>query len=469
MNANRSSRAAANRKKRRRRQAGQLFLAAAVVLIVWGAYGIWSQVHSSRAPESESTLRPIPSASSPLTASMPPAAAASPSASAAAVQTPAASGTNPPSPAAASPQESATAAPAGEATPSSSATAGSGGGSGGSSGSGGSAALLPYEPGLFADPARVQMSFVGDVLLGSTVEGLLNRNGYDYPYRNVLSYLQRPDLTVADLETPITNGGGSKQTKEYVYYSSPETLPAFKEAGFDLVNLANNHVMDYGAEGLLETFRHLNDNGIPYIGAGKNAEEAFKPVIIEKKGVKIAFLGFSRVVPDHSWKAGPDHAGVADAYNYTLPVEAIKKAKARADLVVVFAHWGVERQDTPESYQRDLAHRFIDAGADLIVASHPHVLQGFETYKGKWIAYSLGNFIFTTNDVVKTWDSMILEASCSKEGECAVNAVPVLTKAAQPAVMLPDAALALFRRLSQLSYGARILDNGNIVPVRSGE
>ena len=88
------------------------------------------------------------------------------------------------------------------------------------------------------------------------------------------------------------------------------------------------------------------------------------------------------------------HPGVAETYNYTLPVEAIEKARASADLVVVVAHWGVERSDNPDKYQKDLAHRYIDAGADLVVGGHPHVLQGFEQYKGKWIAYSLRQFYF---------------------------------------------------------------------------
>ncbi|MBC8079899.1 MAG: CapA family protein [Gorillibacterium sp.] len=330
----------------------------------------------------------------------------------------------------------------------------------GSTGTG--TAVIPYDPGVFTDPERVQMTFVGDILLGSTVESLLASNGYDYPYKQVLSYLQRPDLTIADLETSITTGG-TKQVKEYVFRSSPLVLPAFQAAGFDLVNLANNHSMDYGPDGLLDTFTHLEKQGIPYVGAGRNTEEAFSPVILEKKGMKIAFLGFTRVIPEQSWKAGVSSPGLADTYNYTVPVEAIQKAAKQADLVVVISHWGVERNDLPEAYQKDLAKRYIDAGADLIVASHPHVLQGFESYKGKWIAYSLGNFIFTTNNIPKTWDSMILEASCTKDGDCALNAVPVLTKAAQPKVMLPEAATQLFHRLSVASFGVKLLDNGQIV------
>ncbi|MFD0698617.1 CapA family protein [Paenibacillus sp. GCM10027628] len=309
--------------------------------------------------------------------------------------------------------------------------------------------------------AQVKLTFVGDVLLASKVEDILKEKGYDHPYSNVTDFLSKPDYTIANLETPITTRG-TVQSKDYVYRSSPLALPALKASGIDLVNLANNHVMDYGTEGLLDTMASLDQEGVKRVGAGKDLEEAYQPVIVEKQGMKIAFLGFSRVVPDGSWKAGPGHPGVAETYNYKPPVEAIQKAKEKADLVVVITHWGVERTDQPDKYQKDLAHRYIDAGADLIVGGHPHVLQGLEQYKGKWIAYSLGNFIFTTNDVPKTWETVIMEASCSKEKKCDVHLVPILTKGALPTPMNAEDGAKLFQRLSQISLGAQVDAQGNV-------
>ncbi|SDN17280.1 poly-gamma-glutamate synthesis protein (capsule biosynthesis protein) [Paenibacillus sp. yr247] len=308
---------------------------------------------------------------------------------------------------------------------------------------------------------QVKLSFVGDVLLASKVEDILKQNGYDYPYTNVKDFLSKPDYTIANLETPITTKG-TVQNKDYVYRSSPLALPALKASGIDLVNLANNHVMDYGPEGLLDTMDALDQEGVKRMGAGKDLEEAYKPVIVEKDGVKIAFFGFSRVVPEASWKAGPGHLGVAETYNYKLPVEAIQKAKAEADLVVVVTHWGIERSDQPDKNQTDLAHRYIDAGADLVVGGHPHVLQGFEQYKGKWIAYSLGNFIFTTNDNPKTWETVILEAACSKDTSCSIHLVPILTKSALPTPMSIEDGAKLFQRLSQISHGAQVDTQGNV-------
>jgi poly-gamma-glutamate synthesis protein (capsule biosynthesis protein) len=310
--------------------------------------------------------------------------------------------------------------------------------------------------------ARVRMAFVGDVLLADGVEKLMQQNGFDYPYTGVSSLLKEPDLTIANLETPVTERG-DRQTKEYVYRSSPKALPALKEAGVDIVNTANNHIKDYGTVGMLDTLDALNKVGIAHVGTGHNLDEALQPVIVTKNGVKLAFLGFSRVVPDNSWKASAKQPGVADTYNYTVPVETIRKAKEQADLVVVLAHWGTERKDTPDPVQTDLAHRYIDAGADLVVASHPHVLQGLESYKGKWIAYSLGNFIFTTNDTPATWETIVLQADCARSGDCSLHAVPILTKWAHPETMAPDAGAKLLERLSALCYGARIGNDGAIV------
>lgn len=312
------------------------------------------------------------------------------------------------------------------------------------------------------DGARVDMTFVGDIMFSDKVEGLLKQQGYDYPYEFVRTYIEQADIAVANLETPITQKGTPAQDKEYVYRSSPEALPDFSQAGFDLVNLANNHSMDYGQDGLLDTLEQLRRIDIDYVGAGQDADEAYQYKIIEEKGFKIAFLGFSRVVPEVSWKADKDHPGVAAMYDYRRPVQAIEQAQKEADLVVVLAHWGVEREDLPVPYQEELAHRFIDAGADLIVGGHPHVLQGLEQYKGKWIAYSLGNFIFTTNSTGKTWETAILQASCDESAKCELRVVPVLTKFAKPKPLTGDQGNALLSRISGISINAKVETDGTV-------
>jgi poly-gamma-glutamate synthesis protein (capsule biosynthesis protein) len=308
---------------------------------------------------------------------------------------------------------------------------------------------------------RVQLAFVGDVLLGSTVGDVLRDKGYDYPYAHIQPLIEDADIAAANLETPVTERGEPAE-KTYVYRSPPEALDSFAAAGFDLVTLANNHILDYGVTGLQDTLHHLDRLGLSRVGAGMDADEAYRPVMVEEKGIKMAFLGFSLVVPEVSWKAGEDHPGVAETYDYRKPVEAIQAAKQQADLVVVFVHWGKEREERPEQRQVEMARRYIDAGADLVIGSHPHVLQSLEQYRGKWIAYSLGNFIFTTNNHPPTWQTVVLQASCAKTGDCSLKLVPVLTKWAQPKPMAADEARELLNRLDQISASVTVRPDGSV-------
>ena len=146
---------------------------------------------------------------------------------------------------------------------------------------------------------------------------LLEKNGYDYPYAKLGSLFKNDDLTVGNLETPVTLGGSAAENKTYVYKSSPKALAAMAAAGFDAVNLANNHILDQGVEGLVDTLTYLQEYGISHTGAGMNRNEAYAPAYLERKGIKIALLGFSRVVPEPTWKAEGNRAGVAETYDST--------------------------------------------------------------------------------------------------------------------------------------------------------
>lgn len=321
---------------------------------------------------------------------------------------------------------------------------------------------VPQTP---AEPRRVNLAFVGDILLGEYVGTLLKRDGYHYPYEHVREQLQAADIAAANLETAVTDIKEKPEQKTYEFRSEPQALPALKEAGFDLVSLANNHVLDFGTEGLFDTIKHLEEQQLLYVGAGKDADEAYKPVIVERNGIRVAYVSFSRVVPFVEWKAGRGQAGVAETYDHRRPVETIRAAKQEADVVVVLVHWGEERMLTPEpDEQVELGHRFIDAGADLVIGSHPHVLQGFERYKDRWIAYSLGNFIFTKSLDPLTYDSGILEASCEKGGDCELQLTPYRVDTPQPRPMEPEERTAVWKRLSELSVNAIIEEDGRIAP-----
>lgn len=311
---------------------------------------------------------------------------------------------------------------------------------------------------------KISLSFVGDLLVEQYVSAITEQEGYDYLYKPSMLYLSEPDLTAGNLEFPITNRGVPAVGTPYVFKGAPDVLPAMRNAGFDVMSLANNHALDQGAEGMFDTMKHLDEAGISHMGAGKNDTEAFTPVIKEVRGIKVAYIGLSRVLPFNSWKADKNVAGIAESYDTKRAVSAIAKAKEQADIVVVMVHWGKERVDQPEQYQKDFGRQYIDAGADLVIGSHPHVLQGFEMYKGKWIAYSLGNFIFSSYPKETAAETGVLDALCSKNGDCGLTFHPMVTVQAQPTPPKADTAKAILDRLSALSFGVKLNEDGTIVP-----
>nr|WP_316244869.1 CapA family protein [Paenibacillus antibioticophila] len=312
-----------------------------------------------------------------------------------------------------------------------------------------------------SEQERVVISFGGDTLFSGKVENKLKQAGYDYPYKHVKDLFLQDDLTVLNLETPVTEGGTPEEEKTFVFKSSPKALPEMVRAGVEAVNLANNHILDQGVEGLLDTLEHLSEAGVLHVGAGKNSKEAFAPVYVERNGIRIALCGFSRVIPRKEWAAGKG-PGVAATYDSTQAVKTIEEARDQADLVLVVVHWGKERTVELEKHQTELAHAYIDAGADLVIGGHPHVLQGLESYKGKWIAYSTGNFIFTKSKDPNTWETAVFQASCSKAGDCELKLVPYRTEVGQPVPMNEAERTQLWSELEAISPGVRIKESGEV-------
>ncbi|GFN30213.1 CapA family protein [Paenibacillus xylaniclasticus] len=308
----------------------------------------------------------------------------------------------------------------------------------------------------------VKLAFVGDIMLGSSVEKTMRSYGLEFPFSGAIDYLTAADLTAGNLENPITTRGTPATNKQYVFKGAPDLLPPLKDAGFDVVSVANNHTLDQGTEGLLDTISHLAEAGVPSVGGGSNDTEAYAPVILEANGIKVAYLGISRVLPVTEWKADKNHPGLAEGYDSRRAVAAIEKAKEQADLVVVLVHWGVERAENPVKEQTSLGKVLIDAGADLIIGSHPHVLQGFELYKGKWIAYSLGNFIFNVTSTPRTKDTGVLDAVCTKSGECSLTFHPMVAVQSRPAPADSAKAADITDYLSRISIGAKVDRDGKV-------
>jgi len=309
-------------------------------------------------------------------------------------------------------------------------------------------------------PRPITITFVGDIMLASQVGGLAATRGAASLFSGVTSTLQADDLTIGNLECAVATCG-SPANKKYTFRASPNVLPGLRKGGIDAVTLANNHSLDYGRAALLETMKHLREADLPWAGAGTDAASANRPVVLRAGRQTVALVGASRVLPTGDWIAGDHRPGVAATYDPALLLAAIRAARAKAGLVVVYVHWGTERMTRPHSYQRALARRCIDAGADLVVGSHPHVLQGFEYYRGKLIAYSLGNFVFNN----RTRATAMLQTRFRGRALERATVIPCWVVQYRPQIIGDARArLRAIRNLEQLSYAVRISDSGGLSP-----
>lgn len=312
------------------------------------------------------------------------------------------------------------------------------------------------------ESSGVRLVFAGDVLLSDHVLAAYERGGgirgvVDQGFQDVID---GSDLFIVNEEFPFSSRGTAAADKQFTFRLPPEKVSIFKEMGIDLVTLANNHALDFGTDALLDTCAVLDQAGILRMGAGADLNEAKKPVYKELGGLRLAFLGASRVIPETSWNASSSKPGMLTSYDPALLLEEIKKAKAEADYVVVYIHWGIERDERPQEYQRTLGQQYIDAGADLVIGSHPHVLQGIEYYKGKPIVYSLGNFVFGSS-IPKT---MLLEVRI-QDGETELALVPGTSSAGYTRTLTEEGEKAAFYQyITDLSYGVRVTEEGLVAP-----
>lgn len=218
---------------------------------------------------------------------------------------------------------------------------------------------------------------------------------WSYPFRKIAPTLNAADLAFGNLECPVSDVGHDLHHR-YSFRADPKVLEGLKSAGFLVMSVANNHMDDWDRPALLDTLRRLRDAGIQPVGAGENDLEAHYPRVVRIAGLKLAFLAYVGIEPRDA-EAEINQPGVAwlDA---DRALADIRFSRPLADLVIVSLHWGIEYAKRPNRQQVKLAHRMVEEGADLVIGHHPHVVQAVEKYRGRWIAYSLGNFIFDQRD-----------------------------------------------------------------------
>jgi poly-gamma-glutamate capsule biosynthesis protein CapA/YwtB (metallophosphatase superfamily) len=310
------------------------------------------------------------------------------------------------------------------------------------------------KPSKSPSPKEISVIAVGDILFDRQVGSLIDNKGPDEPLRYVAPILSSSDITIANLECPLSTKGTKLAEKDVTFRGRTSAATGIKNAGIDVVSMANNHALDCGPEALEDTIALLDQKGIGHSGAGMNLNEAVKAAYFkagDKKDKKVAFLAFSYLIPA-GFYPGENRAGVAPARPDTeLVTNAIKEARKRADFVFCSFHWGIEYQDYPVQYQIDLGRLCIDTGADLVLGGHPHVIQGIELYKGKLIAYSLGDFVFDHYSR-KTGEAFILKCDVSQEKTLSATMIPVyLASFGQPKVVNGADANSILNRLSQIS------------------
>jgi poly-gamma-glutamate synthesis protein (capsule biosynthesis protein) len=288
---------------------------------------------------------------------------------------------------------------------------------------------------------KVSLDAVGDIMLARTVGDQVLANGPQVVFAGVQSVMDSADVRVGNLECALTARSQSEH-KSFTLPAPPQAAQALSLARFDVLGLANNHAMDYGSAGLADTQSILGQSGIATVGAGLNADAAHAPVIIERNGLRLAFLAYVDVLPErsgfdpHAWIATATGPGIAWADPERIKAD-VSAAKRVADLVVVLLHAGIEISDfIPNLSGEQLleAHTAIDSGAALVLGSHPHVLQQIEKYHGGLIAYSLGNFVFDQYDGVAN-ASIILRVVLTRAGVQSYDFVPVLIDNGLPHVI----------------------------------
>lgn len=244
--------------------------------------------------------------------------------------------------------------------------------------------ILEAEPPKTSDlaagpPSEAELLFIGDIMMDRWIRQVGEKNGYGFVFQNVDNLLESNDLAIGNLEGPITDnksvsiGSEFESRNNYIFTFDPKTAQVLRDHNINLVNLGNNHILNFGEKGLEQTKNCLKDSGVDYFCA-----EDPRSRVYDLRGIKIGFVCYNQFEND--------------AYEKTIG--EIGEMRKKSDVVILYAHWGKEYETSILPIIRMLGHKFIDSGADLIIGSHPHVVQEKEEYKGKIIYYSLGNFIF---------------------------------------------------------------------------
>ena len=289
--------------------------------------------------------------------------------------------------------------------------------------------LLTKSKGIMEDDL-ITIGFAGDVMIGRGVDAAISNKGYVYPWGNVLPLLRNTDINIINLEAALTHSD-KRVFKTFNFKATPDKVKTLTEASITAVNLANNHILDFSEEGLVETIQTLDKAYIKHVGAGMNEKEAQKPIILRKKDIAIGLLGFTD--NESGWKAYANSSGVnyiditkKDDRNKAL--DDLEKLSKNVDIVIVSIHWGPNMNEEPYRHFIDFAHAMIDQGADIIHGHSAHNFQGIEVYNHKLILYDTGDFVddYAVDPILKNDHSFFFKVTLSRERIEKLELIPVL-------------------------------------------
>lgn len=314
----------------------------------------------------------------------------------------------------------------------------------------------------------ITLAFAGDVHFAGRVARLLKDPATTFG--PITSVLKSVDFTAVNLETPVTSRG-QPQPKTYHFATTPGAFTALRDAGVDLVTMANNHILDYGQTGLADTLAAAKAAHFPHVGAGVNAAAAWAPYVTTINGTKIAIVGVSQVAElASSWVATAHRPGEANAINQGQTLAAVRAAKRLARIVIVFMHWGTEGMACPDQNQLSLAPKLAAAGASIIVGAHAHMLQGSGWLGHTFVAYGMGNFLWWENSYSTA--TGVLKLTLHPDALLAARFIPAVVSGTGQPIVDPGAAArraeahyASLRACAGLSASPPV---GAITPTSSG-
>lgn len=319
---------------------------------------------------------------------------------------------------------------------------------------------------------KLVIGLTGDVMIGRSVDPVISREGYLYVWGNMLPLLRSTNMNIVNLETTLTRSE-KEVPKVFHFKAAPDKVKTLTEAHIGFVNLANNHILDYSEEGLIETLQVLQNAGIQSAGAGMNEEEAGRPSFIEKNNFRVGLLGFTDNEP--AWSAGLNKSGI----NYIdisvkkhrqKALEAIEKAGKEADIVIVSIHWGPNMQEEPPDEFIAFAHDMIEKGADIIHGHSAHIFQGVEVYHNKLVLYDTGDFVddYVVDPVLKNNHSFLFLAEVTRKGIERLQLIPALINNYQVNRATGKSYEWSIKRIQQLSgrFGTAVSDTGEVSLVK---